>query len=156
MPIDAIPTWTLFAGTIIVVMVAIEAGYRLGHAEHRSASRPDRQATTSKATTKESDAMMPASGDTSTPSSKTIGNPPGEGAEQEIIKRPETITQPEPDAHSSFTRSDRTRGPAPASDLKSHLMRLASIAVRTQDPEEKEEAEQLLQTTKQQLNAKAQ
>ena len=35
MPIDAIPIWTLFAGTIIVVMVAIEAGYRLGHAEHR-------------------------------------------------------------------------------------------------------------------------
>jgi hypothetical protein len=34
MPIDAIPIWTLFAGTIIVVMVAIEAGYRLGHAEH--------------------------------------------------------------------------------------------------------------------------
>ena len=75
--------------------------------------------------------MMPASGDTSTPSSKTIGNPPGEGAEQEIIKRPETITQPEPDAHSSFTRSGRTRGPAPASDLKSHLIRLACIAART-------------------------
>ncbi len=35
MRIDAIPIWALFAGTIIVVMVAIEVGYRLGHAMHR-------------------------------------------------------------------------------------------------------------------------
>ena len=31
---DAIPIWALFAGTIIVVVIAIEAGYRLGHATH--------------------------------------------------------------------------------------------------------------------------
>jgi hypothetical protein len=35
MRIDAIPIWALFTATIIVVMVAIEVGYRLGHAAHR-------------------------------------------------------------------------------------------------------------------------
>ena len=35
MRIDAIPIWAVFAATIIVVMVAIEAGYRLGRAMHR-------------------------------------------------------------------------------------------------------------------------
>ena len=35
MSIDAIPIWGVFAATIIVVMVAIEVGYRLGHAMHR-------------------------------------------------------------------------------------------------------------------------
>ena len=35
MRIDAIPIWAVFAATIIVVMVAIEVGYRLGHAMHR-------------------------------------------------------------------------------------------------------------------------
>jgi hypothetical protein len=35
MRIDAIPIWAIFAATIIVVMVAIEVGYRLGHAMHR-------------------------------------------------------------------------------------------------------------------------
>ncbi len=34
MRIDAIPIWALFVATIIVVMVAIEVGYRLGHAAH--------------------------------------------------------------------------------------------------------------------------
>lgn len=32
---DAIPTWALFGGTIILVMMAVEAGYRLGQASHR-------------------------------------------------------------------------------------------------------------------------
>ena len=35
MRIDAIPIWAVFAATIIVVMVAIEVGYLLGHAVHR-------------------------------------------------------------------------------------------------------------------------
>jgi hypothetical protein len=35
MRIDALPIWAIFAATIIVVMVAIEAGYRLGYAMHR-------------------------------------------------------------------------------------------------------------------------
>jgi hypothetical protein len=35
MRIDAVPIWALFVGTIIVVMIGIEAGYRLGHAAHR-------------------------------------------------------------------------------------------------------------------------
>ncbi len=35
MRIDAIPIWAVFAATIAVVMAAIEAGYRLGHARHR-------------------------------------------------------------------------------------------------------------------------
>ena len=35
MRIDSIPIWLLFAGTIVLVMLAIEAGYRLGHAMHR-------------------------------------------------------------------------------------------------------------------------
>jgi len=35
MSIDAIPIWALFFGTIVVVMIAIEAGYWLGHAAHR-------------------------------------------------------------------------------------------------------------------------
>jgi hypothetical protein len=35
MHIDAIPIWVLFAATILVVMVAIEVGYRLGHASHK-------------------------------------------------------------------------------------------------------------------------
>jgi hypothetical protein len=35
MRIDAIPIWAVFAGTIVVVMVAIEAGYLLGQAVHR-------------------------------------------------------------------------------------------------------------------------
>ncbi len=34
MRIDAIPIWAVFAATIIIVMVAIEVGYRLGHAVH--------------------------------------------------------------------------------------------------------------------------
>jgi len=35
MSIDAMPIWALFAGTIFVVMVAIEAGYLLGRGAHR-------------------------------------------------------------------------------------------------------------------------
>ncbi len=35
MRIDAIPIWAVFAGTTVVVMVAIEAGYLLGQAMHR-------------------------------------------------------------------------------------------------------------------------
>jgi putative Ca2+/H+ antiporter (TMEM165/GDT1 family) len=35
MRIDALPIWAVFAGTIVVVMVAIEAGYLLGQAMHR-------------------------------------------------------------------------------------------------------------------------
>lgn len=35
MRIDDIPIWVLFVATIVVVMIAIEAGYRLGHAMHR-------------------------------------------------------------------------------------------------------------------------
>jgi len=35
MRIDSIPIWALFVGTIIIVMLAIEAGYRLGRAAHR-------------------------------------------------------------------------------------------------------------------------
>lgn len=35
MGIDAIPIWAVFAGTIVVVMVAIEAGYLLGRVMHR-------------------------------------------------------------------------------------------------------------------------
>jgi hypothetical protein len=35
MRIDAIPIWAIFAATIIVVLVAVEVGYRLGHATHR-------------------------------------------------------------------------------------------------------------------------
>lgn len=35
MRIDAIPIWALFAATIVVVMIAIEAGYRLGRGAHR-------------------------------------------------------------------------------------------------------------------------
>src|SRR5688572_18034003 len=35
MRVDAIPVWALFVGTIAVVMLAIEAGYRLGLAAHR-------------------------------------------------------------------------------------------------------------------------
>jgi hypothetical protein len=35
MSIDAMPIWALFIGTIVVVMVAIEAGYQLGHRAHR-------------------------------------------------------------------------------------------------------------------------
>ena len=35
MRFDAIPIWAVFVATIVVVMVAIEAGYRLGHAVHR-------------------------------------------------------------------------------------------------------------------------
>jgi hypothetical protein len=35
MRIDFIPIWALFVGTIIIVMLAIEAGYRLGRAAHR-------------------------------------------------------------------------------------------------------------------------
>ena len=35
MRIDAIPIWAVFAATIVVVMAAIEAGYRLGQAMHR-------------------------------------------------------------------------------------------------------------------------
>ena len=35
MRFDAIPIWVVFTGTILVVMVAIEVGYRLGHAVHR-------------------------------------------------------------------------------------------------------------------------
>jgi hypothetical protein len=35
MRIDALPIWAVFAGTLVVVMVAIEAGYLLGQAMHR-------------------------------------------------------------------------------------------------------------------------
>ena len=35
MRIDALPMWAVFAGTIVVVLVAIEAGYLLGRAMHR-------------------------------------------------------------------------------------------------------------------------
>ena len=35
MRIDDIPVWALFIGTIILVIIAIEAGYRLGQAVHR-------------------------------------------------------------------------------------------------------------------------
>jgi hypothetical protein len=35
MRIDALPIWAVFAGTIVVVLVAIEAGYLLGQAMHR-------------------------------------------------------------------------------------------------------------------------
>ena len=35
MSMDAIPLWALFAGTILVVMISIEAGYRLGQIAHR-------------------------------------------------------------------------------------------------------------------------
>ena len=35
MRIDAIPMWAVFAGTIVVVMVVIEAGYLLGRVMHR-------------------------------------------------------------------------------------------------------------------------
>src|SRR5262245_21362406 len=35
MRLDAIPIWAVFAGTIVVVLVAIEAGYLLGQAMHR-------------------------------------------------------------------------------------------------------------------------
>ena len=35
MRIDALPMWAVFAGTIVVVMVAIEAGYLLGRVMHR-------------------------------------------------------------------------------------------------------------------------
>jgi hypothetical protein len=35
MRIDALPIWALFAVTIVVVMLAIEAGYRLGQSVHR-------------------------------------------------------------------------------------------------------------------------
>ena len=35
MRIDAAPIWVLFIGTIIVLMIAIEVGYRLGRAAHR-------------------------------------------------------------------------------------------------------------------------
>jgi len=34
MRIDAMPIWALFFGTIVVVMLAIEAGYQLGRAAH--------------------------------------------------------------------------------------------------------------------------
>jgi hypothetical protein len=35
MRIDALPVWIIFAATLIVVMVVIEAGYRLGYVMHR-------------------------------------------------------------------------------------------------------------------------
>jgi hypothetical protein len=35
MSIDAFPIWAIFVATIVVVMGAIELGYRLGHAMHR-------------------------------------------------------------------------------------------------------------------------
>ena len=35
MSIDAAPIWAIFVATIVVVMVAIEVGYRLGRAAHR-------------------------------------------------------------------------------------------------------------------------
>ena len=35
MRFDSIPIWAIFAATFVVVMVAIEAGYRLGRAAHR-------------------------------------------------------------------------------------------------------------------------
>src|SRR3990172_9475043 len=35
MNMDAIPIWAFFAGSIILVMVSIEAGFLLGHAVHR-------------------------------------------------------------------------------------------------------------------------
>jgi hypothetical protein len=36
-PIDAVPLWGLFAVTVVVILLAIEAGYRLGQYRHRSA-----------------------------------------------------------------------------------------------------------------------
>src|SRR5262245_26884722 len=35
MRLDAIPIWVVFVGTIVIVLVAIEAGYLLGRAMHR-------------------------------------------------------------------------------------------------------------------------
>jgi hypothetical protein len=35
MRIDALPMWAVFVGAIVVVLVAIEAGYRLGQVRHR-------------------------------------------------------------------------------------------------------------------------
>ena len=35
MSMDAIPVWALFAATTIVVVLAIEVGYKLGHTAHR-------------------------------------------------------------------------------------------------------------------------
>jgi hypothetical protein len=35
MRMDAVPIWAVFSATIIVVMVAIESGYRLGQAMHQ-------------------------------------------------------------------------------------------------------------------------
>ena len=35
MSMDLVPVWVIFAATIVVVMLAIEAGHRLGHAAHR-------------------------------------------------------------------------------------------------------------------------
>lgn len=37
MSIDAIPTWALFVGAVVMVLVSIEAGYRLGHFAHKRA-----------------------------------------------------------------------------------------------------------------------
>jgi CDP-diglyceride synthetase len=34
--IDSLPTWALFFATMIVVLIAIEIGYRLGRATHRN------------------------------------------------------------------------------------------------------------------------
>jgi hypothetical protein len=38
MRFDAIPIWVLFAGTIIIVMIAMDVGYRLGRVVHRRAA----------------------------------------------------------------------------------------------------------------------
>lgn len=37
MSIDAIPLWALFVGIVVVVLVSIEGGYRLGHFAHQRA-----------------------------------------------------------------------------------------------------------------------
>ena len=35
MSMDSVPVWVIFAATVLVVMLAIEAGYRLGDVAHR-------------------------------------------------------------------------------------------------------------------------
>ena len=34
MHFDSIPIWAFFAGTIVIVLLAIEGGYLLGHSSH--------------------------------------------------------------------------------------------------------------------------
>ena len=35
MSLDSIPIWIIFTGTVLVVIISIEAGYRLGKIAHR-------------------------------------------------------------------------------------------------------------------------